>query len=75
MYSHLPGKADYHVATREEAIECFERDMRIILESDREWFIETYLKPIAGKTLGCWCAPKACHGDVLIKLCREVGLI
>ena len=23
---------------------------------------------LKGKTLGCWCAPKACHGDVLIKL-------
>lgn len=22
-------------------------------------------------TLGCWCAPKACHGDVIIKLLEE----
>ena len=20
------------------------------------------------KTLGCWCKPKACHGDVLVEL-------
>lgn len=26
------------------------------------------LPELAGKTLGCWCAPKTCHGDVLVKL-------
>jgi hypothetical protein len=24
-----------------------------------------------GKRLGCWCAPHACHGDVLLKLARQ----
>lgn len=23
------------------------------------------LPELAGKTLGCWCKPKACHGDIL----------
>jgi hypothetical protein len=23
---------------------------------------------IKGKTLGCWCKPEACHGDVLAEL-------
>ena len=23
---------------------------------------------LQGKTLGCWCAPQACHGDVLVDL-------
>ncbi len=23
------------------------------------------------KTLGCWCAPEACHGDVLLKLIKK----
>lgn len=23
---------------------------------------------LRGKTLGCWCAPRACHGDVLARL-------
>lgn len=22
---------------------------------------------LRGKTLGCWCAPRACHGDVLLE--------
>ena len=26
------------------------------------------LEELRGKTLGCWCAPGPCHGDVLIKL-------
>ena len=26
------------------------------------------LPELAGKTLGCWCAPQACHGDVLARL-------
>ena len=26
------------------------------------------LPELAGKRLACWCAPEACHGDVLIEL-------
>jgi hypothetical protein len=26
------------------------------------------LNELTGKTLGCWCKPKRCHGDVLIEL-------
>ena len=26
------------------------------------------LPELQGKILGCWCAPKACHGDVLARL-------
>ena len=26
------------------------------------------LPELKGKTLGCWCNPEACHGDVLIEL-------
>lgn len=25
---------------------------------------------LAGKTLGCWCAPQPCHGDVLLEIAR-----
>lgn len=25
------------------------------------------LPELAGKTLGCWCAPQPCHGDVLAR--------
>lgn len=29
------------------------------------------LHELRGKVLGCWCAPKRCHGDVLLKLVAE----
>jgi Domain of unknown function (DUF4326) len=27
------------------------------------------LTELRGKVLGCWCYPKACHGNILIELC------
>lgn len=29
------------------------------------------LHELKDKTLGCWCFPSACHGDILIKLIKE----
>jgi len=29
------------------------------------------LGELEGKVLGCWCKPKACHGDVLIELIKK----
>ena len=26
------------------------------------------LKDLSGKTLGCWCKPEACHGDVIVEM-------
>ncbi len=31
------------------------------------------LPELKGKTLGCWCAPKACHGDVLSRMSSEAA--
>lgn len=28
---------------------------------------------LRGKTLGCYCAPKPCHGDVLVELLDKLG--
>lgn len=39
-----------------------------------EWLIRqpallnAIVPELRGKTLGCWCVPKACHGDVLARL-------
>ena len=30
------------------------------------------LSELEGKELGCWCSPYFCHGDVLVKLVREM---
>jgi hypothetical protein len=31
------------------------------------------LPELKGKRLGCWCAPRPCHGDVLARLANEHG--
>ncbi len=30
------------------------------------------LSELKGKVLGCWCAPEACHGDILSELANRV---
>jgi len=49
--------------TREEVLGKFEALMRQRLAATPHLLCE-----LQGKTLGCWCKPEACHGDVLIKL-------
>lgn len=29
------------------------------------------LKKLKGKTLGCWCKPDLCHGDVLVEMIEK----
>jgi len=29
---------------------------------------------LEGKVLGCWCKPKACHGDVIVQFINEINL-
>lgn len=38
--------------------------------ADGRWTLDE-LRSLHGKTLGCWCAPRRCHGDVLLKLIAE----
>lgn len=42
----------------------------------REWLLRNEvlsrdIRTLRGKTLGCWCAPKPCHGDVLMELANK----
>lgn len=30
-------------------------------------------KELKGQNLVCWCAPLACHGDILLKVANEVN--
>ena len=65
-FSHLAGtKAMYQVASREEAIQRYEEWLRSQPE------LMSALGELKGKVLGCWCSPKACHGDVLLRLANE----
>lgn len=62
-FSHLDGTlAEWKVATRKEAVQKF-----------REWLLlqpelMAALPELKGKILGCWCAPKYCHGEILAEL-------
>lgn len=58
-------KAEFIVSSREEAISKY-----------REWILTqpnllNDLHELKDKTLGCWCKPKSCHGDVLLELIKE----
>ena len=52
--------------TREEVIEKYEdwllRQPALIIE----------LYELKGKTLGCFCSPNKCHGDILIKYAKKM---
>ena len=48
--------------TRAEVIEKY----RIYMLTNTE--LLSKLPELNGKVLGCWCKPKACHGDVLVEL-------
>jgi len=54
--------------SREQVIKMYEIHLR-----HRPDLLAT-LPELAGKRLGCHCKPEACHGDVLVKLLRELNL-
>jgi hypothetical protein len=58
--------AQFKVSSREEAVSKFE-----------EWLLEQpelvakVKAELKNKTLGCFCAPLLCHGDVLARIANE----
>lgn len=52
---------------------CSEADRARVIAQYRAWILTqphllAALSELKGKRLGCWCAPRACHGDVLAEL-------
>ena len=44
-----------------------------VIQKYRDWILTqpdllSMLPDLKDKTLGCWCKPKACHGDVLVEI-------
>jgi hypothetical protein len=64
-YSHTTGTlAKYKVDTREQAVELYRNHLHasgLIVDIDE----------LRGKDLVCWCAPAACHADVLLELANR----
>ena len=65
--------ATVRVASRAEAIQAY-----------RDWLAglrtvpgltpptrEEIVRELRGRVLGCWCAPRACHGDVLAAIAND----
>ncbi len=52
-------------------------DRNTVIEKYKKWIVMqpqiNALEELRGKILGCWCAPKRCHGDALIELLKETG--
>jgi len=53
-----------------------EADRGLVIARYRVWFYDRVgrdpefrraVLSLRGKKLGCWCAPKACHGDVIVE--------
>jgi hypothetical protein len=51
--------------SREEVILKYER---YLLANEK---LMAALPELRGKVLGCWCHPKRCHGDVLVRWANE----
>jgi len=71
--NHGLGKA--MVSSHEESIEAYELWLRgkkyqDFLQKKRAWILKN-LGVLDGETLGCFCKPKSCHGDILLKLYAE----
>lgn len=56
---------------RGKSIQLFRTDFYKRLETDRE-FLEAVLA-LKGQTLGCFCKPEACHGDVIAEFLDGPG--
>jgi hypothetical protein len=55
-----------------------EADRAQVIAQYRAWLLTqpdllAALPTLRGKALACWCAPRPCHGDVLVALVEELG--
>jgi hypothetical protein len=66
-YSHLPNTlAKYRVSSRDAAIDAYETWLR-----SQPVLMARVKRELRAKVLGCFCAPRRCHGDVLVQIANE----
>ncbi len=71
-YTHIKDrktKAKYIVQTRKESIEKYELYLQECINNGSITIEQ--LRSLVGRTLGCHCKPKSCHGDIIIKYVRK----
>jgi len=79
-FTHLPlerTKAEVMVESRDEAVRRYGTWLRGESDTDllpdrRQWILGN-LHKLKDKTLGCWCAPLSCHGDILKEMIEETN--
>lgn len=60
--------------TRSEVVEKYEEWLLGIIDSpngEKRPSLSDAKRELKGKVLACWCAPYACHGDVLDRLVND----
>lgn len=53
-------------ADRDDVCDKFEQYAQWRLTIEPNW-----LEPLRGKNLGCWCVPKRCHAQTLLRLANK----
>ncbi len=53
-----------------ETLKCYRKWLKTRITTDPV-FVEE-LKKLAGKTLGCWCAPRRCHGEIIREILEDL---
>lgn len=59
-------------STRSRSIELFKNYALHKINTDSEY--RNRIKELHGKTLGCFCKPKDCHGDVLAEIADRLAM-
>lgn len=65
---HNPFKIDTDT-TREDVLKKYVKYIKEKLDGDP--LLVNKLLELKGKKLGCWCHPKLCHGDILVKMIKH----
>lgn len=60
----------FNTGTRKEKLEKFEEYLIQRTENDKKF--REKVKQLDGKILGCFCKPKPCHGDILLKHAKRL---
>lgn len=69
-FTHIVDRhtlAKHIVSNREEAISSYKE---YITNGEGQHLLND-LHELKDKTLGCWCKPLSCHGDILISLINQ----
>lgn len=68
-FSHLDSKYASKVTSRDEAIRLY---TRWIYEEQQDHIHTAAKLELKGKDLVCWCAPRACHADILLEIANAI---